>query len=62
MGSLKVNGIPWQPLHSFRTDSIEFSAEVGHQDPDGRVKNSDAIRALKSQAATALSTRLSASK
>jgi len=58
MGNLKVNGIPWQPLHSFRTDDIDFSAEVSHQDPDGQKKNSEAIRAMKSEAATALKTRL----
>ena len=47
MGNLKVNGIPWQPLHSFRTDDIPFTPEVTHQDPDGPRKNSEAIRALK---------------
>ena len=61
MGNLKVNGIPWQPLHSFRTDDIDFAAEVTHQDPDGQTKNSEAIRALKTQAAAALKTRLAAS-
>jgi len=35
MGNLKVNGLPWQPLHNFRTDEIDFSAEVTHSDPDG---------------------------
>ena len=35
MGNLKVDGIPWQPLHSFRTDTIDFSPEVAHQDPEG---------------------------
>ena len=62
MGNLKVNGIPWQPLHSFRTDDIDFTPEVTHQDPDGRTKNSEAIRALKADAATALKTRLEASQ
>jgi len=62
MGNLKVNGIPWQPLHSFRTDTIEFTPEVAHQDPDGPKKNSDAIRALKTEAATALKARLEASQ
>ena len=33
MGNLKINGIPWQPLPSFRTDDIDFSAEVSHMDP-----------------------------
>jgi sialate O-acetylesterase len=60
MGNLKVNGIPWQPLHSFRTDHIDFAAEVSHRDSDGKKKNSDAIRALKNQATTALKTRLEA--
>ena len=57
MGNLKVDGIPWQPLHSFRTDAIDFSPEVTHQDPDGKTKNSEAIKALKAQAAEALKTR-----
>lgn len=60
MGNLKVNGIPWQPLHSFRTDNIDFAAEVSHMDPDGRQKNSEAIKAMKTQAGTALKTRLDA--
>jgi sialate O-acetylesterase len=60
MGNLKVNGIPWQPLHSFRTDRIDFAAEVTHMDPDGNAKNSEAIKALKSQASAALQTRLEA--
>ena len=62
MGNLKVNGIPWQPLHSFRTDTIDFTPEVAHQDPDGAKKNSEAIRALKTEAATALKARLEASQ
>lgn len=57
MGNLKVDGIPWQPLHSFRTDAIDFTAEVTHQDPDGKTKNSEAIKALKAQAAEALKAR-----
>ena len=57
MGNLKVNGIPWQPLHSFRTDAIDFTPEVAHQDPDGKTKNSEAIKALKTQAADALKAR-----
>ena len=57
MGNLKVDGIPWQPLHSFRTDSIDFTPEVPHQDPDGKAKNSEAIKALKAQAAEALKSR-----
>jgi len=58
MGNLKVDGIPWQPLHSFRTDQIDFTPEVTHQDPDGKTKNGEAIRGLKAAAATALKTRL----
>ena len=58
MGNLKVDGIPWQPLHSFRTDAIDFTPEVPHQDPDGKTKNSEAIKALKAQAAKALKARI----
>ena len=58
MGNLKVNGIPWQPLHSFRTDSIDFAAEVSHMDPEGPKKNSETIKAMKAQAAAALKARL----
>ena len=58
MGNLKVNGIPWQPLHSFRTDDTNFAAEVTHMDPDGPRKNSEAIKAMKSEASAALKTRL----
>jgi sialate O-acetylesterase len=60
LGNLKVNGIPWQPLHSFRTDNIDFAAEVTHMDPEGPAKNSAAIKALKGQASAALKTRLDA--
>ncbi len=60
MGNLKVNGMPWQPLHSFRTDTIDFTPEVAHQDPDGSPKNAEAIKALKTEAATALKARLEA--
>jgi len=62
MGNLKVDGIPWQPLHSFRTDEIPFRPEVTHQDPEGKTKNSEAIKALKAAAATALETRLGKSE
>jgi len=58
MGNLKVNGMPWLPLHSVRTDQIDFSPEVTHQDPDGRRKNSEAIKVLKAEAEAALRTRL----
>ena len=58
MGNLKVNGIPWQPLHSFRTDNIDFAPEVTHMDPDGPSKNSAAIKVLKEKAKAALQSRL----
>ena len=58
MGNLKVDGIPWLPLQSFRTDEIDFSPEVAHQDPDGPKKNSEAVKLLKAEAAAALRTRL----
>lgn len=58
MGNLKVNGIPWQPLHSFRTDDANFAAEVSHMDPDGPRKNSETIKAMKSEASAALRARL----
>ncbi len=58
MGNLKVDGKPWQPLHSFRTDSIDFSAEVSHMDPEGPKKNSEALKKLKEEAAGALKKRL----
>ena len=61
MGNLKVNGIPWQPLHSFRTDKAGFAPEVAHDDPDGKKKNYEAIKAMKTQAAAALKARLGAS-
>jgi sialate O-acetylesterase len=62
MGNLKINGIPWQPLQSFRTDKIDFAPEVTHQDPDGGKKNSDAVKILRAAAAEALNTRLDAVK
>lgn len=58
MGNLKVDGKPWQPLHNFRTDSIDFSAEVSHMDPDGPQKNAEALKALNLEAAAALKKRL----
>ena len=58
MGNLKVNGIPWQPLHNFRTDNIDFSPEVTHWDPEGKTKNSTLIKELKAQAAENLKKRL----
>ena len=61
-GNLKINGIPWQPLQSFRTDAIDFSPEVSHQDPEGGKKNSDAIKILKAAASEALKTRRAAPK
>ena len=44
-------------LLPIRTDAIDFTPEVTHQDPDGRNKNSEAIKALKTQAADALKAR-----
>jgi sialate O-acetylesterase len=58
MGNLKVNGLPSQPLHNFRTDDGRFEPEVAHQDPEGQAKNSAAIKTLKAQASAALQTRL----
>jgi len=58
MGNLKVEGKPWQPLHNFRTDKLDFTPEVKHSDPDGRTKNNEAIKAMKTQAAEALQKRL----
>lgn len=58
MGNLKVNGMPSQPLHNFRTDDEKFAPEVTHQDPDGPAKNSEAIKKYKEQAAAALQKRL----
>lgn len=60
MGNLKVNGLPWQPLHSFRTDVGGFPPEVTHQDPDGPRKNAEAFKTMKTEAATALKVRLGA--
>ncbi len=60
MGNLKVNGIPWQPLHNFRTDNIPYTPEVSHMDPDGNKRCSDEIKVLKAQAAEALKKRLAA--
>jgi sialate O-acetylesterase len=62
MGNLKVNGIPSQPLHNFRTDNGRFEPEVAHQDPEGPAKNSAAIKTLKNQATAALQTRLAAAQ
>ena len=58
MGNLKVEGKPWQPLHNFRTDKLDFTPEVKHSDPDGRTKNNEAIKTMKTQAAEALQKRL----
>jgi sialate O-acetylesterase len=58
MGNLKVDGKPWQPLHSFRTDSIDFSPEVSHMDPEGPKKNAEELKKLKEAAAAALRKRL----
>lgn len=58
MGNLKVNGLPSQPLHNFRTDNEKFAPEVSHLDPDGPAKNSEAIKKNKAEATAALQTRL----
>jgi sialate O-acetylesterase len=60
MGNLAVNGLPWQPLFSFRTDTIPFAPEVAHQDPEANAKNSAAIKRLKAEASEALKARLAA--
>ncbi len=58
MGNLKVEGKPWQPLHSFRTDQQDFYAEVKHSDPDGPQKNREAIKEMSDQAKACLTRRL----
>ena len=58
MGNLKVEGKPWQPLHNFRTDQWDFTAEVRHSDPDGKTKNYEAIKKMKAQAKADLARRL----
>lgn len=60
MGNLKVEGKPWQPLHSFRTDKLDFTPEVKHSDPDGQKKNSEAIKKMRDQAKANLAHRLKA--
>ncbi|MFT5904557.1 MAG: sialate O-acetylesterase [Cryomorphaceae bacterium] len=62
MGNLKINGIPWQPLQSFRTDKVDFAPEVSHQDPDGGKNNSAAVKILKAAAAEALKARIEAAR
>ena len=62
MGNLKVNGIPSQPLHNFRTDAEKFAPEVSHLDPEGPAKNSETIKKLKAEATAALQTRLNSGK
>jgi sialate O-acetylesterase len=62
MGNLKVNGMPWQPLHSFRTDQVIYSPEVSHMDPDGNKKCSEAIKVLKQAAVDALKARIESLK
>jgi sialate O-acetylesterase len=62
MGNLKVEGKPWQPLHNFRTDKLDFTPEVKHSDPEGRTKNSEAIKTLKAQAKANLARRLESEK
>jgi sialate O-acetylesterase len=62
MGNLKVEAKPWQPLHNFRTDKLDFTPEVKHSDPDGRTKNSAEIKKLKAQAKANLAHRLESEK
>jgi sialate O-acetylesterase len=62
MGNLKVEGKPWQPLHNFRTDKLDFTPEVKHTDPDGRTKNSAEIKKMKAQAKANLDCRLASEK
>jgi sialate O-acetylesterase len=58
MGNLKVDGKPWQPLQSFRTDSWDFTAEVKHSDPDGPKKNAEIIKEQMAKAKANLTKRL----
>ncbi|CAN5141096.1 sialate O-acetylesterase [soil metagenome] len=58
LGNLKVEGKPWQPLHSFRTDSWDFTAEVKHSDPDGPKKNAEIIKEMTAKAKANLTKRL----
>ncbi len=62
MGNLKVEGKPWQPLHSFRTDRWDFSPEVKHSDPEGQKKNNEAIKEMSNRAKASLARRLEAEK
>ena len=62
MGNLKINGMPWQPLHSFRTDNTLYKPEVTHMDPEGNIKCSAEVKILKQQAEDALKKRLEAMK
>ena len=58
MGNLKVEGKPWQPVHSFRTDKIAYPAEVKHSDPEGDKKSNDAIKKAMAEAQANLAKRL----
>lgn len=58
MGNPKVNGRPWQPLHSFRTDTGPFPPGVSHQDADGETKISEAFKVVKAETSVALRARL----
>lgn len=58
MGNLKVDGKPWQPLHSFRTDAWDFEAEVKHSDPEGPAKNGAIIKEMTAKAKANLAKRL----
>ena len=49
MGNLKVNGLPWQPLHSFRTDTWDWPEPDDPSEPavsgqEGRRMEQDSIK------------------
>jgi hypothetical protein len=57
MGNLKVEAKPWQPLHSFRTDTWDWAGEMDHTDPDIRKKSGAANKETKAQAKLAFENR-----
>ncbi len=57
MGNLKVEAKPWQPLHSFRTDTSDWAGEMDHTDPDIRKKSGAANKETKAQAKLAFENR-----
>lgn len=56
MGNLKVNGKPWQPLHSFRTDNWDWPES---EDPAETLVGRGEARAQQQEAATRLEYRKS---